>query len=66
MEEDVRAALLNRYYKDSESLQLQEFVSEALDNFFTNYLPSSCHYAGLPEPLAGAVSPRKEPACQGA
>lgn len=35
MEEDVRAALLNRYYKDSESLQLQEFVSEALDNSLT-------------------------------
>ena len=43
MEEDVRAALLNRYYEDSESLQLQEFVSEALDNFFyklfTQFMP---------------------------
>ena len=69
MEEDVRAALLDRYYKDSEFIQPPGFCfwSPRLGNLsFTNYLPSSCHHAGLPERLAGAVSPGREPACQGA
>lgn len=53
MEEDVRAALLNRYYKDSESLQLQEFVSEALDNFLQIIYPVHATMLAYQSPSLG-------------
>lgn len=53
MEEDVRAALLDRYYKDSESLQLQEFVSEALDNFLQIIYPVHATMLAYQSPSLG-------------